>query len=84
LTNNYRSDTLRVMFRKVLGLGSEMYKRSLRTNVLRQGLQVLSQKQSARIAGYRKKSLRIENLAMQDVKKALESSDQSLIVMVRG
>ena len=72
------------MFRKVLGLGSEMYKRSLRTNVLRQGLQVLSQKQSGRIAGYRKKSLRIENLAMQDVKKALESSDQSLIVMVRG
>jgi hypothetical protein len=84
LTNNYRSDTLRVMFRKVLGLGSEMYKRSFKTFVYSQWSQALSQKQSGRIAAYRKKSLRIENLAMQDVKKALESSDQSLIVMVRG
>lgn len=72
------------MFRKVLGLGSEIYKRSLRANAFRQGMQILFLKQNVKTVVYRKKSLKRESLAMQDVKKALTSSDQNLIVMVRG
>ena len=41
-------------------------------------------KQGVKKSAFRKKSLIRESLVIQDVKKTLGSSDQSLIVMVRG
>ncbi len=66
MTNNYRSDNLRVMFSKVLKLTSDTQ------HSLKAGM------------GRKRKARSKENNVLQDVKKALMSADQNLIVMVRG